>query len=83
MALSLGLPPPEVIRHRASKEPGLSSPPANYAGTGRAAIRPADIGNKGVARASVKMLFLFGYAGQAQSAVSAMARRSLRLAPLA
>src|SRR5688572_21601779 len=27
VALSLGLPPPEVIRHRDSKEPGLSSPP--------------------------------------------------------
>jgi len=27
VALSLGLPPPEVIRHRASMEPGLSSPP--------------------------------------------------------
>src|SRR5262249_8471301 len=27
VALSLGSPPPEVIRHRASVEPGLSSPP--------------------------------------------------------
>jgi hypothetical protein len=27
VALSLGSPPPEVIRHRASLEPGLSSPP--------------------------------------------------------
>jgi hypothetical protein len=27
VALSLGSPPPEVIRHRASMEPGLSSPP--------------------------------------------------------
>jgi len=26
VALSLGLPPPEVIRHRMSMEPGLSSP---------------------------------------------------------
>jgi hypothetical protein len=26
VALSLGLPPPDVIRHRASVEPGLSSP---------------------------------------------------------
>ena len=26
VALSLGLPPPEVIRHRMSREPGLSSP---------------------------------------------------------
>jgi hypothetical protein len=29
VALSLGSPPPEVIRHRASKEPGLSSLPAD------------------------------------------------------
>ena len=29
MALSLGSPPPEVIRHRISMEPGLSSPPAD------------------------------------------------------
>ena len=27
VALSLGLTPPEVIRHRVSMEPGLSSPP--------------------------------------------------------
>jgi len=26
VALSLGLPPPDVIRHRMSREPGLSSP---------------------------------------------------------
>jgi len=26
VALSLGSPPPEVIRHRVSLEPGLSSP---------------------------------------------------------
>ena len=26
VALSLGLPPPDVIRHRVSMEPGLSSP---------------------------------------------------------
>jgi len=35
VALSLGLPPPEVIRHRMSMEPGLSSP---FEGSGR----PAD-----------------------------------------
>ncbi len=35
VALSLGLPPPEIIRHRVSVEPGLSS--AETA----AAIRPA------------------------------------------
>ena len=28
VALSLGSPPPDVIRHRASMEPGLSSPHA-------------------------------------------------------
>ena len=28
VALSLGLPPPDVIRHRSSVEPGLSSPAA-------------------------------------------------------
>jgi hypothetical protein len=35
VALSLGLPPPEVIRHRVSVEPGLSSTAK------AAAIRPA------------------------------------------
>ena len=35
VALSLGLPPPEVIRHRVSVEPGLSS------AENAAAIRPA------------------------------------------
>ena len=39
MALSLGSPPPEVIRHRLSMEPGLSSPNARASG---AAARPAD-----------------------------------------
>jgi hypothetical protein len=29
VALSLGSPPPDVIRHRASMEPGLSSPGRN------------------------------------------------------
>src|ERR1700722_1407757 len=41
VALSLGSPPPDVIRHRVSVEPGLSSIPA-CAGT--AAIRPSDAG---------------------------------------
>ena len=36
VALSLGSPPPDVIRHRTSMEPGLSSPPC-----GGAAIRPS------------------------------------------
>ena len=39
VALSLGLPPPDVIRHRMSMEPGLSSPAAfRLSGSGR----PAD-----------------------------------------
>src|SRR5262245_66516948 len=38
VALSLGLPPPDVIRHRASMKPGLSSPPG-YAKQG--AERPS------------------------------------------
>ncbi|AMB47980.1 hypothetical protein Y590_23748 [Methylobacterium sp. AMS5] len=40
MALSLGSPPPEVIRHRLSMEPGLSSPSDDGA-----AARPADPGH--------------------------------------
>jgi hypothetical protein len=55
VALSLGSPPPEVIRHRASKEPGLSSLPADTLATGRAAIRPADRANKGLLRTGVKL----------------------------
>ena len=55
MALSLGSPPPEVIRHRASKEPGLSSLPADTLATDRAAIRPADRGNKGLWALGVKL----------------------------
>lgn len=38
VALSLGLPPPGVTRHRVSVEPGLSS----IAKTATAAIRPTD-----------------------------------------
>ena len=38
VALSLGLPPPGVTRHRVSVEPGLSSPGAE---TPKAAIRPS------------------------------------------
>ena len=41
VALSLGLPPPEVIRHRMSMEPGLSSPLGLSALAG-AAVRPTD-----------------------------------------
>ena len=39
VALSLGSPPPDVIRHRVSVEPGLSSIPARAK---TAAIRPSD-----------------------------------------
>ena len=39
VALSLGSPPPDVIRHRVSVEPGLSSP---YGCPHGAAIRPSD-----------------------------------------
>lgn len=41
VALSLGFPPPDVIRHRISVEPGLSSPAVFRPMTG-AAARPAD-----------------------------------------
>jgi len=39
VALSLGFPPPDVIRHRSSMEPGLSSPAAFRHWRG-AAVRP-------------------------------------------
>ena len=48
-----GVAPPEVIRHRASKEPGLSSLSADTLAD-RAAVRPADTGNKGLLRSTVK-----------------------------
>ena len=42
VALSLGLPPPGVTRHRISMEPGLSSPPVNtHRYSCRAVIQPA------------------------------------------
>jgi hypothetical protein len=44
VALSLGLPPPDVIRHRISMEPGLSSPAAFRHWSG-AAARPAGRGD--------------------------------------
>ena len=54
VALSLGLPPPGVTRHRASMEPGLSSPPANTRRySSEAAIRSTGaimIGTRGVLR---------------------------------
>src|SRR6478752_6113156 len=41
VALSLGFPPPDVIRHRLSMEPGLSSP-ATFRYWHGAAVRPTD-----------------------------------------
>jgi hypothetical protein len=41
VALSLGSPPPDVIRHRMSMEPGLSSPAA-FRRLAGAAVRPTD-----------------------------------------
>ena len=41
VALSLGSPPPDVIRHRMSMEPGLSSPASLSARAG-AAVQPTD-----------------------------------------
>ena len=50
VALSLGSRPPDVIRHRRSMEPGLSSPVQE---TG-AAVRPTDQKGMGAARRAVK-----------------------------
>ena len=50
VALSLGLPPPGVTRHRACVEPGLSS--LRY--SRRAAIRPSGMGSCGIAPFAVK-----------------------------
>jgi len=56
VALSLGSPPPDVIRHRMSMEPGLSSPAPPYpreSGAERragAAVRPTDDSRNGVWR---------------------------------
>ena len=56
VALSLGSPPPDVIRHRMSMEPGLSSPAPPYpreSGAERkagAAVRPTDESRNGVWR---------------------------------
>ena len=46
VALSLGLHPPDVIRHRMSMEPGLSSR-ADLSALARAAVRPTDKGKHG------------------------------------
>ena len=50
VALSLGSPPPGVTRHRASVEPGLSSPRDMQ----RAAIRPSGMGSCGKPRPRLK-----------------------------
>src|SRR5262245_20401436 len=79
VALSLGSPPPEVIRHRASKEPGLSSLPAD---TLAMAERPS-----GLLTELIRGLSSFPSSwprdqeGQALNAMSTMVRSSLRLAP--
>jgi hypothetical protein len=53
VALSLGLPPPDVIRHRMSVEPGLSSR-AHLSALARAAVRPTDTQGMGFWSAVVK-----------------------------
>src|SRR5262249_29891957 len=53
VALSLGLRPPDVIRHRMSMEPGLSSR-AHLSALARAAVQPTDGQGMGCARANVK-----------------------------
>jgi hypothetical protein len=49
VALSLGSPPPGVTRHRASVEPGLSSPSQKELPRPGAAIRPSGIRSDGTA----------------------------------
>jgi hypothetical protein len=53
VALSLGLRPPDVIRHRMSMEPGLSSQ-VHLSALTRAAVQPTDGQGMGCARANVK-----------------------------
>src|SRR5499427_7802117 len=53
VALSLGFPPPDVIRHRLSMEPGLSSP-ATFRHWRGAAVRPTDGVAMGIAGQGVK-----------------------------
>jgi len=54
VALSLGFPPPDVIRHRLSMEPGLSSPAAFRHWRG-AAVRPTDQHDMAFERRAVKI----------------------------
>src|SRR6476659_9073114 len=60
VALSLGFPPPDVIRHRWSMEPGLSSPAAFRHWRG-AAVRPTDHKGMGAANRPVKLFPPQGY----------------------
>src|SRR6202030_846670 len=53
VALSRGSPPPDVIRHRMSMEPGLSSP-ATFRRLRGAAVRPTDQRGMGVDAPGVK-----------------------------
>ncbi len=53
VALSLGFPPPGIIRHRMSMEPGLSSP-AGLSTMAGAAVRPTDVQGMGFCGGRVK-----------------------------
>ena len=53
VALSLGSRPPDVIQHRMSVEPGLSSPAA-FRRLAGAAVRPTDLLGMGMTARSVK-----------------------------
>jgi len=53
VALSLGLPPPGVTRHRVSVEPGLSSP-RQVSPLRKATIRPSGAGYVALFAAQVK-----------------------------
>src|SRR5262249_30699092 len=61
VALSLGLRPPDVIRHRMSMEPGLSSR-IHLSALTRAAVQPTDGQGMGCARGNVKTRSLIALA---------------------
>ena len=78
VALSLGSPPPDVIRHRISMEPGLSSPPAD---TLALAKRPSGLLTS-VIRGSGAVTSSGGdHSSQARSASPAISRNCLWVAP--
>ena len=54
VTLSLGSRPPDVIRHRMSMEPGLSSR-ADLSALARAAVRPTDVVHLGAFRDRIKL----------------------------